>query len=455
MTKSIHWDITRNCNLRCKHCYNADKYFDKSSENYISQELDLNSCMKIVEKFYRAGFTHIHFLGGEPLSSPNIFKIIEKAKQLDMYVTINSNACLLDKEMQEKLISLGIDHFAASLDGCTAKTNDSIRGVGTFEKVISNMKELNERKKQNSSQMQTALVYTLTKKNVTELPLLPKLAKELGIDLIVLTTFIESGQGKKNREEFNIDYYNLCDAIESMVSKELSKYDISLQIDMRPRFCEYLSLKYSAPIIYNQKNSMCCAGEEIWYMEANGDVHPCLVFQLDIGKDALENQLYEKEKINIECNNIDDIVHSQYWKTFLDKKHKFEVSKIPTCDKCNYLSICQPCFLEFNNYNKPILECEWTKSKENELFESLIGKNLKIYNEVELDERKMIVKEGVPIIKLENEVSLKLWNYVYKSNTIEEILKMLIAEYEIEEKYLKIDIVMFLYLLKKYNIIVF
>ena len=39
--KSLHWDITKNCNLRCKHCYNADKYFNEKSDKPFLVEISL------------------------------------------------------------------------------------------------------------------------------------------------------------------------------------------------------------------------------------------------------------------------------------------------------------------------------------------------------------------------------------------------------------------------------
>ena len=111
MIKSLHWDITKNCNLRCKHCYNAEKYFDEQSDVYIENEMNLEQCIRTVECFSSAGFGHIHFLGGEPLASPYIFDVIKRAKELGMIITINSNACLLTADVQKKLIDLGVDQF--------------------------------------------------------------------------------------------------------------------------------------------------------------------------------------------------------------------------------------------------------------------------------------------------------------------------------------------------------
>ena len=456
MTKSLHWDITKSCNLRCKHCYNAEKYFNEQSDVYIENEMNLEQCIRTVEYFSSAGFGHIHFLGGEPLASPYIFDVIKRAKELGMIITINSNACLLTADIQQKLIDLGVDQFAASLDGCTAIVNDSIRGNGTFEKVVSNMKQLNEQIKRNHSPLETVLVFTLTKKNLHELILLPSLAEEIGVNLITLTTFIESGQGQKNHDEFQIDFNTICDAINLMVSQELTKHRIPLQIDMRPRFCEYLSAVYNAPVIYNLKNSLCCAGEDVWYLEANGNVHPCLIFQLESGKLALHNNVYQKETININSTEIENIKKSEYWNTFIHAKHNFKTEKIPTCGGCRYVDECQPCFLDYGEYNRSIMECEWTKRKEKLLFEKISETKINISVEVQFDDKNCVLtKAGEPLLILDTQISNDIWTLIKEDKRPKSIFELLMQEYEVNEDVLKYDIAAFLFTLNGNGIIEF
>lgn len=456
MTKSLHWDITKNCNLRCKHCYNAEKYFNEQSDVYIENEMNLEQCIRTVECFSGAGFGHIHFLGGEPLASPYIFDIIKRAKELGMIITINSNACLLTADTQQKLIDLGVDQFAASLDGCTALVNDSIRGNGTFEKVVSNMKQLNEQTKRYHSSLETVLVFTLTKKNLHELILLPSLAEEIGVNLIALTTFIESGQGQKNHDVFRIDFNTICDAIDLMVSKELTKHRIPLQIDMRPRFCEYLSAVYNAPVIYNLKNSLCCAGEDVWYLEANGNVHPCLIFQLESGKLALHNNVYQKETININLTEVENIKKSKYWDTFIHAKHNFRTEEVPTCGGCRYVDECQPCFLDYGEYNRPIMECEWTKSKEKLLFEKISETKINISAEVAFDDKNCVLtKAGEPLLILDTQISNDIWKLIKEDRRPKSIFELLMQEYEVDEDVLKYDIAAFLFTLNGNGIIEF
>lgn len=450
--KSVHWDITKNCNLRCKHCYNAEKYFNSDSEEYMKCEMTRDECLAAVDNFASYGIGHLHFLGGEPLVSPHIWDVIKHAKTKDMIITINSNACLLTDEISHNLINLEVEQFAASLDGCTASMNDAIRGQGTFEKVVSNMKKLNELKKSKNSKLETALVFTLTRKNLDELHMLPALANEIGVDLIVLTTFIESGHGKKNNIEFKVDSDTVCDKIESMVSSELKKYNIPLQIDMRPRFCEYLATVYDAPVIYNIKNSLCCAGEDMWYLEANGNIHPCLSFQLESGKQALKEGLYYTESLNINMIGMNNVENTHYLETFIKAKHSFETKKIPTCKGCSYVHICQPCFLDYRSYEVPIAECEWTKQKEKNIYNYLTNSKMILFDDVYLN-GDILYKSNAPILIFENELAKLIYNKILDGKQLEDIFIYIKQEYEVDDEILKFDIISFICKLVKNHII--
>ncbi|WP_338881117.1 PqqD family peptide modification chaperone (plasmid) [Clostridium perfringens] len=441
--KSIHWDITKKCNLRCSHCYNADKYFNKNSEEYIDNELSLEECLKTVDKLYEAGFGHIHFLGGEPLFSENIFPVIKKAKKYGMLISINSNAILLTEEVQNKLIELDIDQYAASIDGCTAKVNDSIRGAGTFDLICKNMKNFNALIKKSKSKIETLIVFTLTKANSEEILLLPKLANDLGVGLITLTTFIESGNGNINKDNFSCDIGYLCDKIENMVKEELINYDVALQLDMRPLFCEYLVAKYNANVIFNLKNSLCSAGEKVWYLEADGKVHPCLVFQLESGKEALKRSEFIKEDICISNIKINDVKESVYWKSFLKKKKQYDVNNVPTCKNCLLSDICSPCFLDYDKYDKKVLECEHVKSK------SLSEYNIKKDWIISLDENVnykngVVYKNNKEILTFNDNLTKEMLDIINETKKVSELFDLIYNEYEIDKEWLMYEINTFL-----------
>ena len=69
--KTILWDVTYRCNLRCSHCYNANKLYNEK------ENCSVDYYKKIFLKFVQMGIDHIHLLGGEPLQNELIFEIIK------------------------------------------------------------------------------------------------------------------------------------------------------------------------------------------------------------------------------------------------------------------------------------------------------------------------------------------------------------------------------------------
>lgn len=49
------WDVTSKCNLRCRHCYNAEMYF----ENNKYSDLNLEQTTKLIQMLKEANFTHL------------------------------------------------------------------------------------------------------------------------------------------------------------------------------------------------------------------------------------------------------------------------------------------------------------------------------------------------------------------------------------------------------------
>lgn len=440
--KSMHWDITKQCNLRCRHCYNADKYFNNDSLQFVETEMTLDECLSVVDKLQEDGFRHLHFLGGEPLASPYLFEVIERAKEYNMIVSINSNAILLDNKMQQRLIDLKVDQFAASLDGCTAEINDYIRGGGTFDLLYNNVKQLNGKIAEQASELQTLIVFTLTKANSEHIKMLPQIASELGVGLITLTTFIESGNGNSNKGEFNCDIGYLCEKIEEMVASNLRNYNIVLQLDMRPLFCEYLVTKYGANVIYNIKNSLCSAGESVWYLEADGITHPCLVYQLEIGKKALSDGDFIKERLDIKKLSMDNIRKSIYWESFIKKKRDYVVGSVSTCKGCMLSDVCSPCFMSYAHYDTPVLECEYIKTKMIKEFNETMKYKFEIQPGIEFINKK-ILKNSEVIISSEDEISDKMVDFIRKGISLKDLLEYLFNTYDVDIDWLKHDMDVF------------
>ncbi|MCL1935334.1 MAG: radical SAM protein [Defluviitaleaceae bacterium] len=184
----IKWSITNECNLRCKHCF-LDEYKSSPKINDIKTVIDELAINKIAL---------ISFTGGEPFLRDDIFDITEYVVKKGINVHFATNGILLDDFKIEKLKNLGIKNFQISIDGSNNDTHDFIRGKGTFNKTIDNVKNLIK------SGMQVILSFTINKLNYNEIDDFVNLGKSIGVSGVRFELFLPIGNGEKVEDSFSI-----------------------------------------------------------------------------------------------------------------------------------------------------------------------------------------------------------------------------------------------------------
>jgi MoaA/NifB/PqqE/SkfB family radical SAM enzyme len=97
---TIHFYITNECNLKCKHCY-MDA--GKSLEDELSEEeikLFFGKLNKVI------GPTTVVLSGGEPLLKRNFMAISEYIRDLGNRTVLITNGTLIDKKNARKIANL-------------------------------------------------------------------------------------------------------------------------------------------------------------------------------------------------------------------------------------------------------------------------------------------------------------------------------------------------------------
>ena len=130
----VVWNLTRQCNLRCKHCY------ENAQPLPAEDELTTEEAKRVIDEFAKSGVVAIAFSGGEPLLRRDFFELVKYAKSKEFYISVASNGTLITKEIATKLKESGIDYIEISLDGFE-DVHDNFRGVkGAWKRTVNGIR---------------------------------------------------------------------------------------------------------------------------------------------------------------------------------------------------------------------------------------------------------------------------------------------------------------------------
>ncbi len=166
---NVFFHILTRCNLRCRHCY-------INPQQHGHNTLPLSTIVDWLEAFSEnSPSKNLVFLGGEPTLHPDLPSAIRHARRLGFgSITVDTNGYLFH-DIVDKVDPGEVDVFSFSLDGATRKTNDRIRGQGSFDTCRAGIREA------VSKGFDTSLIYTVSSANINELEKMVSLLDNLGV----------------------------------------------------------------------------------------------------------------------------------------------------------------------------------------------------------------------------------------------------------------------------------
>lgn len=247
-------EVTRACNLRCKHCLN-------NSGRVMENQLTTEEIYKLINDLANAGIQEIRFTGGEPLVHKDIYKMIELATKLGIYVSIGTNGTLIDKQTAQKLKEAGLKKAVTSLDG-TQEKHDSIRGKGNYEKTVTSIRYLQEQG------IKIKVNSVIMRSNMDDVIMLVKELNKMKIDTLI-RRFIESGRGVQleNNTLSKEDYDYVRNELDYELKNDpyIRGHYIRLNDEARDK-------KINLPF---EIKKGCKAGQRALVITPNGDIHFC------------------------------------------------------------------------------------------------------------------------------------------------------------------------------------
>jgi radical SAM protein with 4Fe4S-binding SPASM domain len=126
-------EITRRCNLACKHCGS-----DCGSQP-VETELSTDAWVSLVQRIPSMFPDPLPFLvitGGEPLCHPELPRILDAAHRGGLRMGVVTNGWMLDQTRLSMLLDHGVSSCTVSLDGLQA-SHDWLRGRdGSFDRAM-------------------------------------------------------------------------------------------------------------------------------------------------------------------------------------------------------------------------------------------------------------------------------------------------------------------------------
>jgi len=257
--------VTNACNLKCIICY-------QSSGRPYTHELTIKEIAELLfqaTKFKPQNERQTVILtGGEPLLRSDIWDICLKGSELGYKVGLLTNGTLISEETAQK-IKTYTNGVQVSLDGMQ-KSNDIIRGEGSFKQIIAGISRLLD------SGTVPSVAIVATKINLKEIPSLIRFLLDHDIINIQIRPVIYQGRCSGNQPQVAMTGAEYESLITSLYEEGYSSDPHLLKTE-----------RFADDIKTPTKNARgCSAGRYSVSIAATGEVYPCIAghipqFRLD------------------------------------------------------------------------------------------------------------------------------------------------------------------------------
>ncbi|MBI4815874.1 MAG: radical SAM protein [Deltaproteobacteria bacterium] len=177
-----HFQLTQQCNLRCKHCF-VDIMARPGPNELTTPEL-----LDVFADLRRLGSPLVVFAGGEPMLRPDFFELVGRLEEFELDAWLCTNATLIDRTAARALADSALRGLSISLDGPDAETHELLRGRGQFKRALAGIREIVE-----AGHPDVKLRVTVNPHNVDRLVEFADVARELGVHKVVFKPFRRTG----------------------------------------------------------------------------------------------------------------------------------------------------------------------------------------------------------------------------------------------------------------------
>jgi len=283
-------EITHDCNLKCRHCYNFDR--TRHSKSPQVSTLSTEEIKKAMDQLAHAGALYLNLTGGEPLRHPDILELVSHAKKRHFYVRIKSNGTLLTQKKAHDLYQAGLDAIDISLYGSSEDSYKEFTQTLTFDKAIAGIKAA------HNAKLEVDLSLIIHRYNIFELE--------------EMVTLCQSNDWS----------FQVSDEITDRYDKSSARQSYSLTKD---QYHELLQGPFREIFAFNNSDRalQCSCAKSVCAIALNGDVYPCIGSPIKSG-------------------NIRDQDFASIWKEsdVFNRIRHLKDKDFKDCTSCSYIESC-------------------------------------------------------------------------------------------------------------------
>lgn len=316
----IAWEVTRSCNLACKHC-RAEAHLEP-----YPGELSTAEALALIDTFPGVGNPIIIFTGGEPLMRKDVFELVAHAKSKGLRCVMAPNGTLITPENAARMRESGIERCSISIDGPDAASHDTFRGTpGAFAQTMRGIQYLKD------AGIEFQINTTVTRNNLGQFRDIFRLAQDLGAKAWHIFLLVPTGRGAEIEDQV-ISAKEYEDVLNWFYDFRKTT-DMQLKATCAPHYHRILRQRAKedgTPVTFetfglDAVSRGCLGGVGFCFISHTGQVQPCGYLELD-------------------CGQVKDTPFPKIWADSMQFANLRDPDKYTgKCGVCEYERVCGGC----------------------------------------------------------------------------------------------------------------
>lgn len=293
----VYFNITDRCNLACPACYFA------AGDTPGTDPLSTSEVLAILDALATVKPRRLVLSGGEPFVRHDIDEVLDFVAGRFDDVALLTNGCLIGKREAEWVRESGV-RVQVSIESDDPSVHEAARGKGALDAAMRGIQALLA-----AGVSKIEIVPTLTRKNLTDVPGILRLARKLGVGYH-FSLFMPVGRGACHAADLSVHPRDLLKCLASLVRETCQDWS-GPATGSAP--CLPIDLCTKAG---------CGAGYDVLSVGPDGAVYPCpLMHRPDMYLGRLP------------CDSLSKIRR-------LGKNAVPDVARVPGCFRCDVAYFC-------------------------------------------------------------------------------------------------------------------